>query len=363
MSATIKSACLCVQQSVNVLVAGHRPLPPPAINGLAEINFSRPVLMTPFIETVSRGDLQFPRVDATLSLTTIPFLPFLIISNREGIGSLYEDGKDSYPLHEVTVAAPNVSMLITDQFGGDISAARVGDPLSLRIVITDGNSPYQLFLRQLVAFDTIDESEIVLVDDHGCPTDPAIMGAVERGFGKDRSLSTSFDAFKFPNSENVRFRALVSPCVGSCEPVHCYAQGSDGTHQQTYSYGRRRRSANNLTRSMDDLMVTRNLQVLDTFPFDSEDNPNSVERTSRLLPFCGKSLSYVLSGVMLLLGQIVIFAVWTSAIIRNRRRQSAMQSSFDNSCFDNRSDSSLNFCTSPSLLPSLPISIYNHHRC
>ena len=42
------------------------------------------------------------------------------------------------------------------------------------------------------------------------------------------------DAFKFPTSQLVQFRALVTPCMPRCDPVRC----SD-THTQ--SFGRRRR--------------------------------------------------------------------------------------------------------------------------
>ena len=34
-------------------------------------------------------------------------------------------------------------------------------------------------------------------------------------------LISNFDAFKFPTSDVVQFRALVTPCMPKCEPVDC----------------------------------------------------------------------------------------------------------------------------------------------
>lgn len=57
-------------------------------------------------------------------------------------------------------------MKITDKDGEDIVAANVGDPLSLRFEIVEKNSPYEIFVRELIAMDGLD-SEILLVDSLG----------------------------------------------------------------------------------------------------------------------------------------------------------------------------------------------------
>lgn len=78
---------------------------------------------------------------------------------------------------EVIVDSPNVAMKITDRNGQDVmQSAEVGDPLALKFEIIDRNSPYEIFVRELVAMDGIDSSEIVLIDSDGCPTDYFIMG-------------------------------------------------------------------------------------------------------------------------------------------------------------------------------------------
>lgn len=102
--------------------------------------------------------------------------------------------------------------------------------------------PYEILVRELVAVDGADSSEILLIDSQGCPTDSSIMGAVSRTNGNGQALEVPFDAFKFPSSDVVQFRALVTPCVPSCEPVVCDIKGYDGKKKEVTSYGRRKRS-------------------------------------------------------------------------------------------------------------------------
>ena len=56
----------------------------------------------------------------------------------------------------------------SDRNGNDITSAQVGDHLALRFEILDRQtSPYEIFVRGLVASDGIDASEILLVDAIG----------------------------------------------------------------------------------------------------------------------------------------------------------------------------------------------------
>lgn len=50
--------------------------------------------------------------------------------------------------------------------------------MALRFEITDADTPYEIFVRELVAMDGQDNSEILLIDGRGCPTDPTIMQRV-----------------------------------------------------------------------------------------------------------------------------------------------------------------------------------------
>ncbi|CAG2116050.1 unnamed protein product, partial [Medioppia subpectinata] len=120
---------------------------------------------------------------------------------------------DTSGSHSETVSSPNVTMKITDLFRSDISSAQVGDSLLLRFSILEKSSPYEIFVRELVAIDGADLSEIVLIDSMGCPTDSLIMGAMDKSDGDGQILEARFDAFKFPTSDVVQFKALVAPCL------------------------------------------------------------------------------------------------------------------------------------------------------
>ena len=54
-------------------------------------------------------------------------------------------------------------------------------------------------------------------------------------------LHAPFQAFKFPATEVVQFRALVTPCHPKCEPTQCFANRFDGALMTARSYGKRRR--------------------------------------------------------------------------------------------------------------------------
>lgn len=93
---------------------------------------------------------------------------------------------------EVTVDSPNVAMKITDRNGGEVMpSAEVGDPLALKFEILDKNSPYEIFVRELVAMDGVDNSEIVLIDSSGCPTDHFIMGPIYKSAETGKVLKHS----------------------------------------------------------------------------------------------------------------------------------------------------------------------------
>lgn len=146
---------------------------------------------------------------------------------------------------EVIVDSPNVVMKITAREGSDIMrSAEVGDPLALHFEIMDPQSPYEIFVRELVAMDGSDNGEIVLIDANGCPTDHFIMGPIYKSALSGKILLSHFDAFKFPSSEVVQFRALVTPCMPTCEPVQCDQEDLSGELRSLISFGRKRRSLN-----------------------------------------------------------------------------------------------------------------------
>lgn len=70
----------------------------------------------------------------------------------------------------------------------------------------------------------------------------AIMTSVSKFSKTSKRLRTTFEAFKFPASDMVQFRALITPCLSSCKPVQCNLLNTEtGVNQEFISYGRRRK--------------------------------------------------------------------------------------------------------------------------
>lgn len=77
------------------------------------------------------------------------------------------------------------------------------------------------------------ENEYVVTDENGCATDPSIFGEWEYS-PETNSLLASFNAFKFPSSNNIRFQCNIRVCFGRCQPVNCRGYNA---------FGKRRRRA------------------------------------------------------------------------------------------------------------------------
>lgn len=269
------------------------------------------------------------------------------------------------------VRSPNISMQILRHDGNHITQAQVGDPLLLRFQITDERSPFEIFVRDLYAMDGVGGTEIMLIDGEGCPTDPSIMAAMGNSKGNGQTLEAQFDAFKFPTSETVAFRALVTPCIPHCEPVHCQNRVFDGTIYEAESYGKKRRrrkrsalvaapvakgSGDGKQAAPEEVVVRNSIEIKDKFFLNEEENGNIDDSTTKqkgglkntayefsnginsesiisssLLDRSFKfSDGFIkLSGItflfcVLLIGQSVLFVAWT---IMWRRRNAYLSSS------------------------------------
>lgn len=71
----------------------------------------------------------------------------------------------------------------------------------------------------LVASSASGDSSYLLLDQAGCPTDSATFPALSKDPTDNRSLVATFTAFKFPDSQIVRFNVIVKFCFEECEPV------------------------------------------------------------------------------------------------------------------------------------------------
>ncbi|XP_015791416.1 uncharacterized protein LOC107368149 [Tetranychus urticae] len=191
--------------------------------------------------------------------------------------------RDEANVHSQVVGSPNITMRVVDKDGNDITSAQVGDSLTMRFSIDDPSSPYKMFIRELVAVDGMDVSDILLIDGAGCPVDINIMGFVSKVEAEGTYyLDVPFDAFKFPTSDIVQFRALVTPCLTGCAPVPCVTQTADGKVQERDSYGRRRRRRRSAgkTEEEKDLLMTQSIKITDVFELDGKQRPGDKNRNS-----------------------------------------------------------------------------------
>lgn len=247
---------------------------------------------------------------------------------------------------EVVVDSPNVIMKITGRDGSDVMrSAEVGDPLALRFEILDEQSPYEIFVRELVAMDGADNAEITLIDSEGCPTDHFIMGPIYKSAITGKILLSHFDAFKFPSSEVVQFRALVTPCMPTCDPVQCDQEDFSGELRSLISYGRKRRSANTTVaisrtkretskNSHEDMLLVQSIQITDKFGFEKQQGkPKSINSSETIFMstdnpnFCVNGLGLIVASTVFLLAQLAVIAIWTYLWQRRRKQRQFEESS------------------------------------
>jgi len=179
--------------------------------------------------------------DLGLSLTCQYDLANKTVSNKVDLQITGEIAPSLY--EESLVDSPNVIMRVADDQGQDTKTAVVGDQLSMVFEILDQDSPYEIFVRNLVAMDGATDTELVLIDERGCPAETSIMSELRKSKDSDKILISNFDAFRFPSSDMVQFRALVTPCMPTCEPVKCDILDYTGQTKTVDSYGRKKRSA------------------------------------------------------------------------------------------------------------------------
>ncbi|XP_020817193.1 uncharacterized protein LOC110190877 [Drosophila serrata] len=257
---------------------------------------------------------------------------------------------------EITIDSPNVIMKITSRDGSDMKRiAEVGDPLALRFEIVEPNSPYEIFVRELVAMDGSDSAEITLIDANGCPTDQYIMGNIQKLAHNRKVLLSQFDAFKFPSSEVVQFRALVTPCIPRCEPVICDSEdGASGELKSLVSYGRKKRSVLNGTDGAefmvstrqrrdvgpadDNILLMQSIQITDKFGFQPEDgtttNGSGNDSGTGSGPHekayagvaqdkltCLNGYGLIMAGGLFLLAQLSIFGIWKTVQRRTSKER------------------------------------------
>ncbi|XP_034484455.1 uncharacterized protein LOC117789532 [Drosophila innubila] len=291
---------------------------------------------------------------------------------------------------EVIVDSPNVLMKITSRDGSDMMrSAEVGDPLALSFEILDQQSPYEIFVRELVAMDGADNAEITLIDSQGCPTDHFIMGPIYKSSLSGKILFAHFDAFKFPSSEVVQFRALVTPCMPSCEPVNCQQDELSGDYKSLLSYGRRRRR--DLTTkvigqrtiretrnkpSQEDMLLVQSIQITDKFGFVKKEQlqqetsqvKNPAESYDKVFVvneggvpgLCVNGIGFIVAVGVFLLAQSSVIAIWSFLYRRRQKHQPYINhflsatTKYRNGCNNSSSNSNSNNSGNSTMVNNMP---------
>lgn len=274
---------------------------------------------------------------------------------------------------ESVVDSPNVEMRVADENGQDTKTAVVGDPLTMVWEILDQDSPYEIFVRELVAMDGSTDTELLLIDERGCPTDASIMGEIYHRDDSDKISLSNFDAFRFPTSEVVQFRAMITPCLPKCAPVQCDVLDYTGQTKTVDSYGRKKRSAESTEVDIlgnekrkkraagpEEVMVIQSLRIVDKYGKRQEEkrkellakqaredldfienNPSLDIDMSMLEGDCMNKTSMISGAIIFLAAQLVIVILF--ALIWRRNQRASDKSMMEGSISGNSRADSLSY--------------------
>ena len=147
----------------------------------------------------------------------------------------------STALINATSFAPKIRLRITDKFGNDITGAKLGDELQLRIE-AESETVYDMVARSVLARSGTTDESIVLIDHEGCPADYRIFPPLKKI--NKRTIIGRFDAFKFSSDVVVRFQVDVQFCLNSCPAPNCPAGNQlEGQLLQAMSSGQQQSAA------------------------------------------------------------------------------------------------------------------------
>ncbi len=76
--------------------------------------------------------------------------------------------------------------------------------VSIPFLLLQETSPYEIFVRDLVAVDGATDTELLLIDSRGCPAEVNIMSELRKSERSNKTLESRFDAFRFPTSDVVQ---------------------------------------------------------------------------------------------------------------------------------------------------------------
>lgn len=95
------------------------------------------------------------------------------------------------------------------------------------------------------------ENEYTVTDENGCATEPNIFGEWDY-VPETNSLLATFNAFKFPQSDNIRFQCNIRVCFGRCQPVNCRGYNAFGKRRRRREIGDNNSTATSVALPRDD---------------------------------------------------------------------------------------------------------------
>lgn len=112
---------------------------------------------------------------------------------------------------------------------------------------------YGGFARSCVAktMENSVENEYTVTDENGCATEPNIFGEWDY-VPETNSLLATFNAFKFPQSDNIRFQCNIRVCFGRCQPVNCRGYNAFGKRRRRREIGDNNSTATSVALPKDD---------------------------------------------------------------------------------------------------------------
>jgi hypothetical protein len=150
---------------------------------------------------------------------------------------------------------------------------------------------------------------------------PSDSGSSEGPAVHSKQLEATFEAFKFPTTNLVQFRAVITPCLGECAPVRCTLPSSDGSRKTAQSFGRRRRrsvsgrKADNVITEQP-MIVIQSIQITDKNESDEGDRTRPIIASASNRSLLTRWTNCLTAGGLglivglLLFGQIAVIAMW-----------------------------------------------------
>ena len=232
---------------------------------------------------------------------------------------------------------PTCTMRICNSNGEDISQAEIGDSLMLKVEVSP-SAIYGGFARNCIARtvdDRDDETVYTVTDENGCATDPNIF----REWKYDRRkgyLTAIFDAFKFPDSNTIKFKCNIRVCFGLCQPQNCAGTNAYGRkkreidyveHEVEFSVDRKKRETEHeVEGSVYTGQLREEIQVQSNAILTIERRPDSfLAESTRSSPLdaevCVSKIGFIIALVITALLALVAVAIAVSCWLMAYRRR------------------------------------------